>query len=135
MPPTDHPRPAPQSRAIVEVQIFGTNKSQDTRKALRFFSERRIKVHFVDLKERAASKGELTRFAQKFGVTALIDKASPRYADLGLGATRYGDDRWLDQLCDEPLILRQPLTRFGSRLTIGLAETEWKRWIDEAKAK
>jgi arsenate reductase len=123
------------SRAIVEVQIFGTNKSQDTRKALRFFSERRIKVHFVDLKERAASKGELTRFVQKFGITALIDKDSPRYADLGLGATRYGDDRWLDQLCDEPLILRQPLTRCGPRLSIGLVEAEWKRWIDEAKGK
>lgn len=128
-------RPEPKSRAIVEVQIFGTNKSQDTRKALRFFSERRIKVHFVDLKERAASKGELTRFVQRFGITALIDKDSARYADLGLGATRYGDDRWLDQLCDEPLLLKQPLTRFGPRLTIGLAEAEWKKWIDEAKAK
>jgi arsenate reductase len=119
----------------VEVQIFGTNKNQDTRKALRFFSERRIKVHFVDLKERAASRGELTRFVQKFGITALIDKASSRYADLGLGATRYGDDRWLDQLCDEPLLLSQPLTRFGPRLTIGIAEAEWKKWIEEAKAR
>lgn len=117
----------------VEVQIFGTHKSQDTRKALRFFSERRIKVHFVDLKERAASKGELSRFVQKFGVTALIDTESNRYRDLGLGATRYGDDRWVQQLCDEPLILKQPLTRFGSKLTIGLAEAEWKRWADEAK--
>jgi arsenate reductase-like glutaredoxin family protein len=119
----------------VEVQIFGTNKSQDTRKALRFFSERRIRVHFVDLNERAASKGELTRFVQKFGVTALIDTASNRYRDLGLGATRYGDERWVDQLCDEPLILKQPLTRCGARLSIGLAETEWKTWIEEAKTR
>jgi arsenate reductase len=124
-----------KTRAIVEVQIFGTNKNQDTRKALRFFSERRIKVHFVDLKERAASRGELTRFVQKFGITALIDKTSSRYAELGLGASRYGDDRWLDQLCDEPLLLTQPLTRFGPRLTIGLAEVQWKKWIDEAKAR
>jgi arsenate reductase len=119
----------------VEVQIFGTQKSQDTRKALRFFSERRVKVHFVDLKERAASLGELTRFAQKFGITALIDKESNRYQDLGLAATRYGDDRWLQQLCDEPLILKQPLTRCGPKLTIGLAEADWLRWIDEDKKK
>jgi arsenate reductase len=119
----------------VEVQVFGTQKSQDTRKALRFFSERRIKVHFVDLKERAASRGELTRFVQRFGVTALIDKDSLRYQDLGLGATRYSDERWIQQLCDEPLLLRQPLTRAGSKLSIGLAEDDWKRWIEEAKAK
>ena len=52
----------------MEVQIFGIRKSTDTRKALRFFAERRIKTHFVDLQERAASPGELRRFAQKFGV-------------------------------------------------------------------
>ena len=119
----------------MEVQVFGTKKSQDTRKALRFFGERRIKAHFVDLKERAASRGELIRFAQKFGTTALIDLSSARYRALGLAATRYSDERWLDQLCDEPLILRQPLVRCGPRLTIGLAEREWLHWVDEAKAK
>lgn len=117
----------------MEVQIFGTPKSQDTRKALRFFGERRVKVHFVDLKERAASKGELTRFVQKFGVTALIDTDSSRYRDLGLATTRYGDERWVQQLCDEPLILKQPLTRWGSKLTIGLSEDEWGRWVDAGK--
>ena len=51
----------------MEVQVFGVRKNPDTRAALRFFAERRIKVHFVDLAERPASKGELARFAQKFG--------------------------------------------------------------------
>lgn len=119
----------------VEVQVFGTQKNQDTRRALRFWSERRIKVHFVDLNERAASKGELQRFVQKFGLTALIDKASRRYQDLGLGAARLGDERWMQYLVDEPLLLTQPLTRFGSKLTVGLAESEWKAWVDgERKA-
>ena len=54
----------------MEVQIFGTKKCSDTRKAQRFFSERRIKTHFVDLNERPAALGELRRFAQKFGVAA-----------------------------------------------------------------
>lgn len=119
----------------MEVQVFGTQKNQDTRRALRFWSERRIKVHFVDLNERAASKGELQRFVQKFGITPLIDKASRRYQDLGLGAARVGDERWMQYLVDEPLLLTQPLTRFGSKLTVGLAESEWKAWVDgERKA-
>jgi arsenate reductase len=82
----------------VEVQVFGVKKNADTRKALRFFAERRVKTHFVDLTERAASLGELKRFAQKFGVTSLIDRDSKRYAELGLAHARYSDDRWLDKL-------------------------------------
>jgi len=70
----------------MEVQIFGVKKSADTRAALRFFAERRIKVHFVDLNERAAAVGELRRFAQKFGVAALVDRDARRYAELGLDA-------------------------------------------------
>ena len=119
----------------MEVQVFGTQKNQDTRKALRFFSERRVKTHFVDLKERAASRGELMRFVQKHGVTALIDKTSARYRDLGLSAVRYDDERWIICLCDEPLVLRQPLVRFGSKLTIGLAVADWKTWVEGEQSK
>lgn len=114
----------------MEVQIFGVKKSSDTRKALRFFAERRIKTHFVDLNERAASPGELKRFAQKFGVTRLIDLGSKRYAELGLGAARLTDERWLDKLALEPLLLTVPLVRWQHRLTVGLAEREWQSWIE-----
>lgn len=113
----------------MEVQIFGTRKSADTRKALRFFSERRVKTHFVDLSERAASRGEINRFAQKFGVTALIDRESRRYAELGLAHASLSEDRWLEKLVDEPLLLRMPLTRFANQLTIGAAEETWRGWI------
>ncbi len=113
----------------MDVQIFGTKKSADTRKALRFFAERRVKTHFVDLDERAASRGELLRYVQKFGITALIDESSRRYADLGLRTARYGDERWLEILIDEPTILRMPLVRHGNALTIGAAETMWKSWL------
>jgi arsenate reductase len=118
----------------VDVQVFGTQKHADVRKALRFFSERRVQVHFVDLKERAASKGELQRFAQKFGVSALIDKDSKRYAELGLAVVRYDDDRWLTTLAAEPLVLRVPLVRCRHHVTIGLAEDDWKSWIEASKA-
>jgi len=112
----------------MEVQIFGVRKSVDTRKALRFFSERRIRTHFVDLNERAASLGELRRFAQKFGIDALIDSTSGAYRDLGLRHARMSDDSWLAKLAEEPLLLRMPLVRNGSRLSVGLDEKAWKTW-------
>jgi arsenate reductase-like glutaredoxin family protein len=117
----------------MEVQIFGVQKSADTRKALRFFAERRVKTHFVDLTKRAAALGELRRFAQRFGVSALIDAESRRYQDLGLRQARYSDDRWLELLADEPFVLRMPLVRHQQRLTIGLAEEEWGRWLEHER--
>ena len=113
----------------MEVQVFGTKRSADTRKALRFFAERRVRTHFVDLHERAASRGELGRFAQKFGVQALIDRESKRFAELGLRTAQISDERWLERLVDEPLLLRTPLVRQQHGLTIGLAEDQWKEWL------
>jgi arsenate reductase len=112
----------------MDVQIFGIRKSPDTRKALRFFAERRIKTHFIDLQERPASPGELRRFAQKFGVEALVDRGSRRFADLGLGAAHLSDDGWLDKLAEEPLLLKMPLVRQQHRLTVGEAEPTWREW-------
>jgi arsenate reductase (glutaredoxin) len=113
----------------MDVQIFGVKKSAETRKALRFFAERRTRTHFVDLQERAASRGELTRFVQKFGMSALVDQSSRRYAELGLRTARYGDERWMEILVDEPLLLKMPLVRRGAALTIGAAEDTWKSWL------
>lgn len=115
--------------ATMEVQVFGTKKSADTRHALRFFAERRVKVHFVDLQERAASRGELQRFAQRFGVAALVDRESRRFAELGLGAASLSDERWLARLVDDPLLLRQPLVRWQQRLTLGRDEATWREWV------
>jgi arsenate reductase (glutaredoxin) len=113
----------------MDIQIFGTRKSPETRKALRFFAERRVKTHFVDLQERGASPGELRRFIQKFGVQALVDRGSRRFADLGLGAAQLNEARWLDKLVEEPLLLRTPLVRQQQRLTIGDAESTWREWL------
>jgi arsenate reductase len=112
----------------MEVQIFGVKKSADTRKALRFFAERRVKTHFVDLDERAASLGELKRFVQRFGLDRLIDRESRRFDELGLRHARLSDERWVEKLVDEPLLLTMPLVRNGNALTIGLAEQDWKGW-------
>ena len=107
----------------MEVQIFGVRKSADTRAALRFFAERRVKVHFVDLNERAASPGELRRFADKFGLQTLVDRDSRRFAELGRPVAT------LERLSLEPLLLRMPLVRQQQHLTIGAAEPTWKEWM------
>jgi arsenate reductase-like glutaredoxin family protein len=116
----------------IRAQVFGTKKSADTRKAQRFFAERRVPVHFVDLAEKGASLGELRRFAQKHGVQALIDRDSRRFAELGLRAALYGDERWLTLLVDEPLLLRQPLVRIGPWVGIGVDEAAWKEALLKA---
>jgi arsenate reductase (glutaredoxin) len=112
----------------MEVQIFGVRKSADTRKALRFFAERRVKTHFVDFQERPASPGELKRFVQKFGLDALIERNSRRFAELGLGAAHLSEERWVDKLAAEPLLLKMPLVRYGSELTVGDAAETWRGW-------
>lgn len=82
----------------------------------------------MDLMEKPASLGELRRFAQKFGVTALIDKDSKRYDELGLRYAQMSDERWLAKLSDEPLLLRLPLVRSGSQVMIGADESIWRQW-------
>ena len=122
----------------MEVQVFGIKKSAETRKALRFFSERRIRAHFVDLDERPAAAGELKRFAQKYGIEALVDRESKAYAELGLKHAKLSEERWLEKLIDAPRLLRMPLVRQlgpgAGGLTIGVAEAEWKQWVEQTKA-
>jgi len=112
----------------MEVQVFGVRKSADTRAALRFFAERRVKVHFVDLNERAPSIGELRRFADKFGLQALVDRDSKRFAELGRPVAT------LERLSLEPLLLRMPLVRNQQQLTIGAAQETWNTWYAAAKS-
>lgn len=114
----------------MEVQIFGTRKCKDTQKALRFFKERRITVHFVDLKQRAASAGELKRFEQKFGADALMDRSGKRYRERGLHVAHVTGSRILPMLVEDPDLLVTPLVRSGNRLSVGLAEAEWRGWIE-----
>ena len=116
----------------MNLQIFGTKKNADVRAALRFFAERRIKPHFVDLEERPAAPGELRRFAQKFGIAALVDRDAKRFAELGLRAAAHSEERWLDLLSREPRLLRIPLVRKGNDLTIGLAVEQWDSWLKSA---
>ena len=119
----------------MNVQVFGFNDDFDTKKALRFFAERRIPVHFVNLAERPASRGELRRFQEKFGAAALIDRESSRFRALGLRVSGDSPERLLERALTEPRLLRVPLVRAANGLTIGEASTEWRGWLEAERAK
>jgi arsenate reductase len=122
-----------ESTLVINVQIFGFHDCQDTRKALRFFAERRIAVHFVDLKERPAAKGELKRFADRFGPAAVIDKNSATYRTMGLRVALDSPQRLLERALTEPRLLRTPLVRNGGKVAIGHTPDEWQAWVDAEK--
>jgi arsenate reductase (glutaredoxin) len=112
----------------MEVQIFGTRGCAETRKAERFFKERRIKIHFVDLKQKPASPGELRRFEQKFGAAALLDREGKRFRDRGLHVSHIHDSRIMALLEGDALLLRTPLIRSGNVLGVGWDEAVWRQW-------
>ncbi len=116
------------------IQIFGFKDCQETRRAQRFFAERRIPVHFVDLDERPAAKGELRRFAERFGPAALIDKEGARYKALGLRVAGDSPQRLLDRALTEPRLLRTPLVRNGGKVTVGHAADDWQAWVAASRS-
>jgi arsenate reductase-like glutaredoxin family protein len=118
----------------VTVQIFGFRDCQDTRKAQRFFAERRVAVHFVDLDQRPAAKGELRRFAERFGAAALVDRQGARFKALGLRVAGDSPQRLVDRALTEPRLLRTPLVRNGGKVTIGHAPADWQAWVDAEKS-
>lgn len=117
----------------MNVQIFGTQKSQATKKALRFFKERGVKPQFVDLSAKKTAPGELKRFVQKVGVTGLIDKESRAFEASGLEYHRLSDDALLERLLETPALLKQPLVRSGTTLGIGWDEALWREFYAAAK--
>jgi len=116
--------------ARLTIQVFGFRDCQATRKAQRFFAERRIAIHFVDLAERPAAKGELRRFAERFGPAALIDRGGARFKALGLRVAGDSPQRLLDRALTEPRLLRTPLVRHGGKVTVGLTPDDWQAWVD-----
>ena len=117
----------------LQAQIFGFTDCQETRKAQRFFKERGVTVHFVDMEERPAARGELRRFEEKLGAAALIDREAPRFKALGLRVAGDSPQRLLEKALTEPRLLRTPLVRCGGRVAIGHAPDAWQTWIDAEK--
>jgi arsenate reductase-like glutaredoxin family protein len=111
------------------VQLFGRRDSRDTRRALRFFQERRVPVSFVDLAVRSPAPAELRRFAQRFGASALLDTGSRRYRDLGLQWLILEESELLERFLEDPALLRLPLGRAGNELSVGIDEEAWRAWL------
>jgi arsenate reductase (glutaredoxin) len=114
----------------MEVQIFGTRKCRETQKAIRFFKERRVRIHFVDLDARPASAGELRRFDQKFGAEALLDRDGKQFRNRGLHVAYLSPSRILTLLEEDPRLLRTPLVRSGKRLSVGGAQEAWTQMLE-----
>ena len=114
---------------MLNVQIFGIKNSQATRAAERFFKERRIGIHFVDLKQKPMSPGEIRRFVERFGFTALLDTEGSAYVDAGLKYIKLSDSEWLGRGGREPKLLRLPLVRCANQLSVGHVEESWKAML------
>jgi arsenate reductase (glutaredoxin) len=116
---------------VDSVQIFGTKKCQDTRKAERWFKERSIKVHAIDLAQKAMSPGELRSVAKSIpgGTLALIDRDGKRYVDKGLKYAAPTGPRIEKILLEDPLLLRTPIVRNGPEATLGYQPETWLEWL------
>jgi arsenate reductase (glutaredoxin) len=117
------------------VQVFGLDDNQATRAAIRFFKERRIELHVVDLRRKPISRGELRRFADRLGAASLLDSDGRAYREAGLGFMRMDDDEIGERLRADVRLLRLPLVRFGNEMTVGRAESTWRDWLAGASSK
>ncbi len=112
----------------MNIQIFGTKKSFDTKKAQRYFKERRIKVQFIDLKEKEMSKGELQSVMRAVGgIDAVIDPNAKDQDTVAL-ITYLAESQKFDKLLGNQQILLEPIVRNGQKATVGYCPDVWKTW-------
>lgn len=105
----------------MNIQIFGTKKSFDTKKAQRWFKERRIKFQFIDLKEKEMSKGELRSVCQATGgIDAVLDPKAKDEDTLAL-VQNLAESQRFDKLLENQQLLREPIVRNGRAATVGYA--------------
>ena len=114
----------------MNVQLFGTKKCAETRKAERWFKERRVTLHVVDLAQKGMAAGELRNVAARVGGwEALIDREGKRYVDKGLKYSAPTGPRIEQALVDDPLLLRTPIVRSEGRATVGFVPEVWMTWV------
>ena len=109
----------------MNIQIFGTSKCFDTKKAQRYFKERRVKFQLVALSKYGISRGELTSVKNALGLDALINSKHPDAPLLTYLA--YDADK-LEKLLDDPRLLRTPIVRNRRQATVGYCPDVWKTW-------
>ena len=117
------------TKKMPNIQVFGTDDSPATRNTLRFFRERRIVVHYVDLRKKPIAAGELRRFTDRLGAAALLDTESRPYREQGLAYLSTDASGIVGRLLADPRLIRLPLVRYGEEVTAGKAEATWKAWL------
>lgn len=112
----------------MNIQIFGTKKCNDTKKAQRFFKERGIKFQFIDMNEKELSKGEFRSVCQAVGgIHALINTDCKDKDTLAL-ITYISDDQKEEKILSNQQVIRTPIVRNGKQATVGYAPDIWKTW-------
>ena len=109
----------------MNIQIFGKSKCFDTKKAERWFKERRIKFQAVDLKKQGMSLGELSSVKNAVGLEAMVD---PKHPDAVLVSYLASDQARLEKLFADPTLLRTPVVRNGRQATVGFCPEVWEGW-------
>jgi len=109
----------------MNIQIFGIKRCQNTRKAERYFKERAVPYHFVDLTVRGLSKGELDKVRSAVGLENLIDTAGKEYAKRNLKYIVHDTE---EMLLAYPLLFKTPILRNGPNVTIGYCPEIWREW-------
>lgn len=114
----------------MNIQIFGTKKCADTRKAERFFKERRIQFHYRDLSEKGISAGELDNIKRTYPVEELIDTEGKQYQKRNLKYMRFDIE---EELLNDALLFKTPVVRNGKLVTVGYLPEVWEDWIKSGK--
>jgi arsenate reductase-like glutaredoxin family protein len=113
----------------LSVQIFGTKNSQATRAAERFFKERSVQIHMVDLSQKPMSAGEIKRFIDRFSLPGLCDTEGKSWLDAGLKYIKFSEAGLLAKIERDPKLLRLPLVRNANKLAVGRDEEAWKAML------
>jgi arsenate reductase (glutaredoxin) len=112
----------------MNIQIIGTVKCKETQKAMRFFKERRLQLHFVDLNERPLSKGELDNISRAVPLDNLLDREGKEFKNRNLQFMVYD---LYDSLLEHPLLLKTPIVRIDKKVTLGYQPEVWKELINK----
>ena len=112
----------------VSIQLYVSKKNFDTQKAERFFKERRVSVQLMDLKKHRLGERELQVMARAGGLSGLIDREDKRVKEHP--ACYYDrDSLLLPAILENPWLLRSPIVRCGSRVTVGYQPEQWTEWL------
>lgn len=110
----------------MNIQIFGTKKCNNTKKAQRFFKERGINVHFRDLSDKGLAAGELENITRAIDINDLIDSDSKQYKKRGMQYMIFNIE---EELLEDPLLIKTPIVRNGKLVTVGYKPEIWNSWL------